>query len=95
MNQMDKPGWGKTIGMFFLCGMITIGICILVSASLVSQMGFSGYSNGGIMGTLGGVCCAAYYRSTGKAVPAIVASVILGAVVGALAVYLGAKAVGL
>ncbi len=45
----EKPGWGKTIGVFFLCGCLAIGACIITSAMIVHGMGYSGYSNGGLM----------------------------------------------
>ena len=93
LNQSEKPGWGKTIGVFFLCGCLAVGCCIVVSATMVSQMGFSGYSNGGIMSTVVGIGCAAYYRSTGKMAPAVIVALVLGAVIGFLAVYLGMRMV--
>lgn len=93
--QNDKPGWGATIGVFFLCGMLTIAACVMVSAAMVSQMGYSGYSSGGLMSTVVGIGCAAYYRSTGKMAPAIFAALLLGVGIGFLAVYFGAKAAGL
>lgn len=34
----------------------------ITSAVLVSNLGFSGYSNGGLTGTITGIACAAYYR---------------------------------
>lgn len=90
----QKPGWGKTIGAFFLCGCLAVGACILTSAAIVHSMGFAGYSNGGLLGTLTGVACAAYYRSTGKlAGPAIVA-VIVGIGLGVLAVQLALATAG-
>ena len=90
----EKPGWGKTIGVFFLCACLAITACVFTSASLVSNMGYSGYSNGGIMSTVIGIACAAYYRSTGKlAGPAIVA-VIVGIALGFLAVQLALSAAG-
>ena len=95
LDQNEKPGWGKTIGVFFLCGMLAIGTCFIVSGALVSGMGYSGYSTGGIMGTLTGVLCAAYYRSTGKLAGPVIVSVIAGAVIGYAAVQLAASAAGL
>ena len=62
MNE-QKPGWGATIGVFFLCGCLAVGACILTTAWMASGMGFSGYSNGGLTGAVTGVACAAYYRS--------------------------------
>ena len=93
--QSEKPGWGKTIGVFFLCGCLAVGACIMVSASLVSGMGYSGYSNGGITGAVTGVACAAYYRSTGKLAGPVVISLIVGAVVGFVAVQLAKSAAGI
>lgn len=90
----QKPGWGKTIGVFFLCGCLAIGACIITSAMLVSGMGYSGYSNGGIMGTVTGIACAAFYRSTGKLAGPVVVSVIVGIVLGVVAVQLALSAAG-
>lgn len=95
MGYDEKPGWGKTIGVFFLCGMLAVGTCIIVSMTIVNGMGYSGYSNGGIMGTLTGVLCAAYYRSTGKLAGPIIVSVIAGAVIGYAAVRLAMSAAGM
>lgn len=91
----NKPGWGATIGVFFLCGCIAVGVCIMVSSMLVRGMGYSGYSNGGLMGTLTGVACAAYYRSTGKLGGPVAAAAVVGAILGFLAVQLARSAAGI
>ena len=85
MND-QKQGWGKTVGVFFLCGCLAVGACIITSSTLVSGMGYSGYSNGGITGAITGIACAAYYRSTGKLAGPVVVSIIVGIVVGFVAV---------
>ena len=87
MND-QKPGWGATIGAFFLCGCLAIGACILTSSMIVHGMGYSGYSNGGIRGTATGVACAAYYRSTGKLGGPVAAAIIVGIILGFVAVQL-------
>ena len=84
----QKPSWGKTIGAFFLCGCLAIAACIITSSMLVSSMGFSGYSNGGLLSTVTGVACAAYYRSTGKLAGPVVVSIIVGVALGFLAVQI-------
>lgn len=95
MPENDKPSWGKTIGMFFACGMVAIAACIIVSATMVSQMGYSGYSNGGLMSTVTAVGCAAYYRSTGKVGLALGAAAVIGVVLGFLAVQMAKQAAGI
>ena len=67
--QDEKPGWGKTIGAFFLCGCLAVGACVIVSSMLARGVGFTGYSSGGITGALTGAICAAVYRSSGKLEP--------------------------
>ena len=94
MDENNKPGWGKTIGAFFLCGCLAVGTCGITSMLLASNMGYSGYSTGGIAATVTGIACAAYYRSTGKlGGPALVA-VVVGAVIGAIAVQLSLSMMG-
>ena len=93
MNN-EKPGWGKTIGVFFLCGCLAIAACIITSSAIVSGMGYSGYSNGGLMSTITGVACAAYYRSTGKLAGPAVVAVIVGIALGFLAVRLALSMAG-
>ena len=93
MND-QKPGWGATIGAFFLCGCLAIGACIITSAAMVSGMGYSGYSNGGIMGTITGIACAAYYRSTGKLGGPVVAAIIVGIILGFVAVQMALAVYG-
>jgi len=93
MND-GKPSWGKTIGVFFLCGCFAVGACIITSAMLVSNMGYSGYSNGGIMGTITGIACAAYYRSTGNLAGPIIAAIVAGVVLGFVAVQLALSVSG-
>ncbi len=90
----EKPGWGKTIGVFFLCGCLAIGACILTSAALVSNMGYSGYSNGGLLGTVTAIACAAYYRSTGKLAGPAIAAVVIGVVLGFVAVQIALPMAG-
>ena len=90
----QKPSWGKTIGAFFLCGCLAVGACILTSAAIVNGMGYSGYSNGGLLGSLTGVACAAYYRSTGKLAGPAITAVIVGIALGALAVQLALSTAG-
>ena len=92
--QGEKPGWGKVIGAFFLCGCIAIGVCIIVSAMLVRNMGYSGYSNGGLMSTITGIACAAYYRSTGKLGGPVLAAAVVGAILGFVAVQLARSVAG-
>ena len=93
MND-QKPGWGATIGAFFLCGCLAIGVCIISSSMLAHGAGFSGYSNGGLMGSLTAIACAAYYRSTGKLGRAVVAALVVGAILGFVAVQLSLAAYG-
>ena len=94
MPEDNKPSWGKTIGMFFACGALAITACAIVSGAMVSQMGYSGYSNGGLMSTVTAVGCAAYYRSTGKAGPALGAAAVIGVVLGFLAVQMARQVAG-
>ena len=91
----NKPGWGATIGAFFLCGCIAIGVCVIVSGTLVHSMGYSGYSNGGLMGTVTAFACAAYYRSTGRLGKTALAAAIVGAILGVIAVQLGRAMAGI
>ena len=93
MND-QKPGWGATIGVFFLCGCLAVGACIITSSMIVSGMGYSGYSNGGIMGTITGIACAAYYRSTGKVAGPAIAAIIVGVILGFVAVQLALSVSG-
>ena len=90
----QKPNWGKTIGAFFLCGCLAVGSCIVTSAVIASGMGFSGYSRGGLMATVTGIACAAYYRSTGKLAGPAIAALVIGAVLGILAVQLSLMLAG-
>lgn len=92
---MEKPGWGKTIGAFFLCGCLAVGTCIIVSAAMARGTGLAGYSNGGLMGTATAIACAAYYRSTGKLGAPAVAAVVVGAVLGVLAVQISKSMAGI
>ena len=85
MND-QKPGWGGTIGVFFLCGCLAVGACIITSAMIVSGMGYSGYSRGGLLAIITAIACAAYYRSTGKLAGPVIASIIIGAILGIVAV---------
>ena len=73
---------------------MAIGACIITSAMIVHGMGYSGYSNGGLMGTVTGIACAACYRSTGKLGGPVVASIIIGIVLGFVAVQLALAAAG-
>ena len=93
MND-EKPGWGKTIGAFFLCGCLAIGACIITSATIVHGMGYSGYSTGGLLSTVTGIACAAYYRTTGKLAGPVVAAIIVGIVLGFVAVQLASTMAG-
>lgn len=88
----SKPSWGKVIGAFFLCGCCAVGACIITSSMLVSNLGFSGYSNGGLTGAITGIACAAYYRSTGKLAGPAIAALVVGAIIGMLAVRLALSA---
>ena len=92
MND-KKPGWGKTIGVFFLCGCLAIGACIITSSALAQSMGYTGYSRGGILATITGVLCAAYYRSTGKLGGPVIASIVAGVALGYFAVQLALSTV--
>ena len=93
--QDEKPGWGKTIGAFFLCGCLAVGACVIVSSMLARGVGFTGYSSGGITGALTGAICAAVYRSSGKLGGPAIASLVVGAVVGFIAVQMAKSAVGM
>ncbi len=90
-----EPGWGKTIGAFFLYGMLTMAACIITSGIIVSNMGYSGYSNGGLASIVTGIACAAYYRSSGKfGAPAVVA-LIVGIVLGFVVVQISKSMAGI
>ena len=93
MNE-QKPGWGATIGVFFLCGCLAVGACILTTAWMASGMGFSGDSNGGLTGAVTGVACAAYYRSTGKIAGPAIVSIIVGIVIGFIVIQLAFSGMG-
>ena len=92
--EEEKPGWGKVIGAFFLCGCLAIAACIITSSTIVHNMGYSGYSNGGILGTVTGIACAAYYRSSGKLTGPAIAAVVVGAILGVVAVQLALSTAG-
>lgn len=89
----NKPGWGKVIGTFFLCGCLAVGACILTSSAFAHNMGLSGYSNGGLTGTITGIACAAYYRSKGKLAGPAIAAVVVGMIIGVLVVQLAVTSV--
>lgn len=91
----QKPGWGKTIGVFFLCGCLAVGACIIASATLASGMGYSGYSRGGLAATITGVACAAYYRMTGKLAGPVAISIFVGLILGVVAVRLALAMTGM
>ena len=90
MNE-QQPGWGKTIGVFFLCGCLAVGTCIITSSMMASSIGYTGYSRGGILATITGIVCAGYYRSNGKLAGPALASIVVGAILGVMAVQMALR----
>ena len=89
-----KPGWGATIGVYFLSL-----LCIGFAAGLTSMMGlnmrgFSGYTVGGILSWLAALASAGYYRSTGKMGGAIGVALGIGVAIGLFAAFAGPSIVG-
>ena len=86
----EKPGWGATVGVYFLSL-----LCVGFAAGITSMMGFSsiglsgGYTAGGLLSWLGALASAAYYRSTGKVGGAVGIAVVIGLVIGVIAVAMG------
>ena len=87
-EEQKKPGAGATIGAFFLCWVLGFICCAVTSMFAARSYGFSGYSTGGLMTLVVGICCAVYYHSSGKMGPAAIAAAIAGAVIGFGAVQL-------
>ena len=86
--DIEKPSWGATIGVFFLCwfaGAFCSGIASMVFAN---ANGLAGYSIGGILTLALAIAGAVYYRSTSKIGGAVVIAVIGGCVIGVLSVMI-------
>ena len=86
-----KPSWGKTIGVFFLCWMLAFLGCVFVSMFAGLSQGLSGYSRGGLSVFVVGIVCAAIYRSNGKVAGVAIGSIVVGAFIGLLAVFIATQ----
>ena len=90
----EKPGWGKTIAAFFLCDFAAVSACAITSLMMAGSMGYSGYSNGGLMAAVAGIVCAAHYRSSGKLAGSVVTALVVGVILGFAAVQLSLSMAG-
>ena len=77
---VEKPSWGKTVGVYF-------GSLLII--------GFAGYSVGGILSWLAALLSASYYRSTGKAGSAAGIAFVVGIVIGIIVVAVGPTAIAM
>ena len=89
-----KPGTGATIGSFFLCWILGALCCAISSMMFAKANGYIGYSVGGLGTLIAAICCAAYYHSSGKLGIAVLISVVIGLVIGFLAVQLAIMRIG-
>lgn len=87
-NTPERPSWGKTVGVFFLCTALALAGAAWTSGMVVSGYGYSGYSTGGLLTYVTGGICAAVYRSTGKIAGVAVASLLVGIALGYFAVQM-------
>ena len=90
-----KPSGGAAVGTFFVCWFIGALCCALSSMAFANANGLIGYSVGGFGTFIVAICCAAYYKSSGKLGIALLIAGIIGIAIGVLAVQLAKSQLGI